>query len=209
VPVLAAPATVTPGVQTATRAPFSWTAVAAAVTVPATTVSYVVQVNTNGAVDLAGALVWTNLSTTTTLAANPAIAADNTYKFRVVPQASRFNPAVLVQGTPSTALDVTTAPLVSTTPVATAGAAGSKQIVLSWSNPSVNSIPTAFTVDRRENGVWVPQPAIAASAVLVAPGSYQWTDTLGLAGAYRYRVMATNGTWSSAYTATSNTVTAP
>jgi hypothetical protein len=209
VPVLAAPATLTPLVQNATRAPFNWTAVAAPVTVPAITVSYVVQVNTNGAKDLGGALVWTNVSTTTTLAANPTIAADNTYQFRVVPQASRFNPALVVQGTPSAPLAVTTAPLVSTTPLAAAGAAGTKQIVLSWTNTSVNAIPTTFTVDRRENGVWVPQPAMDAASVMLAPGSYQWTDTLPLAGSYRYRVLASNGTLSSAYTATSNAVTAP
>jgi hypothetical protein len=210
VPVLAAPATLTPLVQTATRAPFNWSAVAGPLTVPATTVSYVVQVNTNGALDANGARVWTSAAPTLTTAANPVIAADNTYQFRVVPQASRFNPvALVVPGTPSTPLDVTTAPLVSTIPQATAGAAGSKQIVLTWNNASVNSIPTSFTVDRREGGVWVPQPAIAAATVLVSPGFYQWTDTLPLAGNYRYRVMASNGAWSSAYTATSNTVTAP
>jgi len=208
IPVDAEPATLTPGIQTATRAPFSWTVVVPAVTVPPTVVSYVVQTNTNGAVDATGALIWVNSPATTNLNANPAITVDNNYQFRVVPRATRF--AVSVLGTPSTPLNVTAAPAVSMTPVATAGAVGSKQITLTWTNPSVNSIPTAFTVDRRVGGVWVPLPAIAATPIMVAPGSYAWTDTAPASGTgYRYRVLATNNAWSSAYTAASNTVTAP
>jgi hypothetical protein len=209
IPVLAAPATLTPGVQTATRAPFTWTAVSGPTTAPATAVSYVVQVNTNGAMDAGGALLWVSLAPTNGTTASPTIAADNTYQFRVVPRATRFG--VTVVGTPSTPLTVTTAPLVSTVPVATAGAVGSKQIMLTWGNTSVNSIPTSFTVDRRVGGVWVPiTPAFDAALVATAtPGTYSWTDTGLAAGAYRYRVLATKGTWSSAYTATSNTVTAP
>jgi hypothetical protein len=211
IPVLPAP-TFTAGIQTATQAPFTWTAVAAPVTVPATAVSYVVQVNTNGAADpVTGALVWVNAAPTNTLAATRPIAANNTYQFRVVPRTTRFGVSVL--GTPSTTLNVTTAPLVSTVPVATAGATPGSGITLTWSNASANSIPTSFTIDRRVGGVWVPiVPALVAASVEAVPGTpgaYSWTDTGLAAGSYRYRVLATNGTWSSAYTATSNTVTAP
>jgi hypothetical protein len=179
------------------------------VTLPVTTVSYVVQTNTNGAVDATGALVWASAPAITTTNANPTIAANNNYQYRVVPRATRYNVSVL--GTPSAILAVSTAPLASTTPVATASAVvGSKEITLTWSNPSLNSVPTSFTVDRRVGGVWVPLPAIAATPILVAPGSYAWTDTAPLAGTgYRYRVLSTSNAWSSAYTATSNTVTAP
>jgi hypothetical protein len=202
---LAAPATLTPGLQTATRAPFSWTAVAAPLTAPVTAVSYVVQTNINGATDANG-LVWTSAAPTTATSANPAIAADNTYLFRVVPRATRFGVSVL--GTPSAPITVITAPLVSTTPVATAGAVGT--ITLTWSNPSLNSVPTSFTVGRRVGNVWVTLPAIAAATIKQLDGSYAWTDTALLTGTfYRYRVLATNGTWSSANTATSNSVIAP
>jgi hypothetical protein len=200
--VLPAPATLTPGLQTATKAPFSWTAAVAPVTVPATAVSYAIEVSVNGG-------AWGPLSTTNTLAANPTIAVDNTYLFRVVPRATRFGVTVL--GTPSTPLTVTTAPLVSTVPVAAAGAPGSGVITLTWSNTSLVSVPITFTIDRRVGGVWVPQAPVAAGTLATAtPGTYSWTETLvtGAAG-NRYRVLATNGTWSSAYTATSNTVTAP
>jgi hypothetical protein len=206
IPVLAAPV-FSAGLQSSTQASFSWTAVApATVTVPATVVSYVVQVNTNGAVDVGGAFVWVNAATTNTLLATRPIAANNTYQFRVVPRATRFGVSVL--GTPSATLPVTTAPLVSTVPVATAGATAGSGITLTWSNTSANSVPTSFTVDRRVGGVWMPLPAIPAATA--TPGSYSWTDTALTSGvAYRYRVLATNGTWSSAYTASSNTVTAP
>ena len=211
IPVLAAPATLTPGVQTATRAPFGWTAVVAAATVPATVVTYVVQVNTNSAVDALGALVWVSSAPSATLAANPLIAADNKYQFRVVPRATRF--AVSVLGTPSATFNVSSAPLVSTVPVAKAGATPGSGITLTWTNPSVNAIPTSFTVDHRVGGVWVPLlPAFSAAAVATAtPGSYSWTDTAPVIGAVgnRYRVLASSAGASSAYTATSNAVVAP
>jgi hypothetical protein len=209
IPVLTAPTTLTQGVQTATRAPFSWSAVTPPVTVPATAVSYVVQVNTNGAVDAGGAPIWVNSAPTNTLAANPTIAADNTYQFRVVPRATRFGVSVL--GTPSTTLNVLTPPLVSTVPVAAGGTVGTGVITVTWTNLSLNSVPTFFTIDRRVGGVWVPQAPVAAGTLATGtPGTYSWSETLapGAAG-NRYRVLATSAGGSSAYTATSNTVTAP
>lgn len=186
---------VTLGAQTATRAPLSWPAV----TVPNATISYVVQVSTNGS-------AFVNLAPTNNRTANPVIAAGNTYQFKVLARATRFGLTTL--GQPSAPIDVFTPPVISSVPVATAGAVGSQQITLTWTNPSKNVIDS-FTVDRRVGGAWVPLPAIPAVGITVAPGSYAWTDTVPAAGAYRYRVRATGAGGSSASTASSNTVTAP
>jgi hypothetical protein len=203
VPVLAAPATLTPGAQTATRAPFTWTAVAAPVAVPATTVGYLVQVNTNGAVDATGALVWTTVSTTNTLAANPAIAAGNSYQFRVVSQASRFNPVKILQGAASTPLDVTTAPAASTAVQAVAVGAGTSQIKVTWTNVSTNI--TGWTVERRPNfGAARVFTAITPTSMGGTSPSYTLTDTVPALGSYTYRITALNGQLSGAVVLSNN-----
>jgi hypothetical protein len=193
----------TPGAQSATRAPFSWIAVAAPATVPATAVSYVVQVNTNAAVDTTGALVWVNATAITTLSANPTIAAGNSYQFRVVPRTTRFGVTAL--GTPSDALTVVTPPAASTSPVA--AAVGSSQITLDWTNPS--SDIASWTVQRRPNfgpnALRVYGP-ITATAIGAAP-SYTVTDTVPALGSYTYRINAVNAQGTGP-TAISNTVTA-
>ncbi len=202
IPTVSFPVTMvlTPGAQTATRAPFSWTAVAAPATVSATAVSYVVQVNTNAAVDAAGALVWTNAPATAALYANPAIAAGNSYQFRVVPRTTRYGLTVL--GTPSDALTVVTPPAASTSPVA--AAVGSSQIMLNWTNPS--SDITSWIVQRRPNfGASRVYGPITVTVNGAAP-SYTVTDTVPALGSYTYRINAVNAQGTGA-TATSNTVT--
>jgi fibronectin type 3 domain-containing protein len=205
VPVLAAPATLTAGLQTATRAPFSWTAVAAPATVPATTVTYVVQVNTNGAVDASGALVWTNLAPTATLAANPAIAAGNSYQFQVLSRATRFGISTL-SATPSQAMDVFTAPALSTAVQAVAVGVGTSQIALNWSNLSSNI--TGWTVQRRPNfGLVRVFTVLTPASVGGTSPSYTLTDTVPALGSYTYRITALN-VQGSGPVATSNNATA-
>jgi hypothetical protein len=190
---LAAP-TLVGGRQTATRAPISWAAVAAPVTTPVTTVSYVVQLATNGGAYAAAAQQ-------NGVNANPVIAAGNSYSVQVLTQATRFG--LTTQSAPSTPLSVTTLPAASTTPVASAGAVGSRQITLSWTNPSSNI--TSFTVQRRIGATWT----IITPVITTATPSYSFTDTVPAPGNYSYRVLATSSVGSTAYSAASNTVTAP
>jgi hypothetical protein len=189
-----APATpvVTKGVQTATRAPLSWLAIAGAT-------SYVVQYSMNG-----GALV--SLPQTATLAANPVIAAGNSYTFQVLAQTTKYG--FTTQGVASTPIPVSTPPAASTTPVAAAGAATTKQITVTWTNPSQNITTTGFVVQRRLGaGAWAaiaPAPTVAAAGT-----SYSFTDTAPAAGSYSYRLSASNATGTTAFTAASNAVVAP
>jgi len=202
-PVLAAPAALTPGAQSANRAPFSWAAVAAPVTVPATVVSYVVQVNTNGAADAAGALVWTNVATTTALNANPTIAAGNTYQFRVLTRATRFGVNTLGT-TASPALDVVTLPRASTQVRAVAGRAGTGELTVSWTNTSSNL--TGWVVERRPNfGTAADQvfTAITPTVSATAP-TFAFADTVPVVGRYTYRITPVNAQGNAAATLSNN-----
>jgi hypothetical protein len=203
VQVLAAPATLTPQGQTATRAPFNWAAVAAPVTTPATTVSYVVQVNTNGA-------GWSTLATTNATSANPAIAAGNSYQFQVLTRATRFNTSTL-STTPSTALSVVTPPAASTALVATA--AGSNKITLTLNNPSSNI--DSWKVERRPN-FGANNLRVYSTITPTVTGttlSYTFIDdtvpslVTGANNSYTYRVTAVNAKGNGPV-ATSNPVTA-
>lgn len=187
VPAPAAPV-VTLGAQTATRAPLSWAAVPGAT-------SYVVQVSTNGG-------TFTNLQQTTNLAANPVIAAGNSYSFQVLAQTTKYG--LTTQSLVSNVIPVNTPPAASTTPVATL--AGTRQVTLTWANASVNTI-TGFTVQRRFAGVWTtitPTPAWTQTGT-----SFTLTDTVPAAGSYSYRLSATGAGGTTANTGASNTVTAP
>jgi hypothetical protein len=204
VPALAAPATLVPGAQTATRAPFSWAAVTPPVTAPVTAVTYVVQVNTNGAVDSTGALVWTTVATTNTLAANPTIAAGNSYQFRVLTRATRFGTSTL-SATPSQALPVVTAPAASTAVVAGAVGAGTSQVTVTWTNLSTNL--TGWIVERRPNfGAARAFTVITPTSLSGTSPSYNLTDTVTTLGSYTYRITGLNGTLSGASAVSNNVV---
>jgi FtsP/CotA-like multicopper oxidase with cupredoxin domain len=178
------------GTQTATRAPINWTAVP----VSGGTVSYVVQVSTNG-----GAFV--SQGATANLTANVGIAAGNTYQVQVLARVARFGQ--VMDGAPSTPIDILTPPAASSTPQA-ALATGARQVTLTWTNGSTSAI-SSFTIDRRlGNGTWLTLPAVTATS---AAGTYRWTDTVPAAGTYRYRVLASGAGGSSAYTAQSNAIT--
>jgi hypothetical protein len=189
----AAPATPTGlslGAQTATRAPLSWTAVAGAT-------SYVVQVSTNGS-------AYASLPQTTNTSTNAAIAAGNSYSFQVLAQATKYG-MTTSSLTASNAVTVSTPPAASTPPVAAAGGTGTKQITVTWTNPSKNI--TGFTVQRRlGGGAWV---AMATQPTPTQSGTaYSFTDTVPAAGNYSYRVTAVSAGGTSG-PVTSNTVTAP
>jgi hypothetical protein len=189
-PLAPAAPLVTLGAQTATRAPLSWPAVVGAT-------SYVVQVATNG-----GNFV--SLPQTANPAANPAIAAGNSYQFQVLAQTTKYG-LTTQSVTASNVIVVNTPPAISTTPVAVAGLVGSKQITLSWTNVSSNI--TGFTVQRRFAGVWttlVPTPAWTQSGT-----GFSLTDTVPAVGSYSYRLSATSAGGTTANTGTSNTVAAP
>jgi FtsP/CotA-like multicopper oxidase with cupredoxin domain len=186
------------GTQTATRAPISWAAVAVPVTTPATTVSYVVQVQTNGS----GTYV--PLASQTALTASPTIAAGNTYSIQVLAQATRLgltSPSAL-----SNTLTVTTPPAATTRPTVVAGAVGSKQITVTWTNPSSN---IASWVVQRTSTVAGSTAVTLTPTIGVAGTTYSFVDTAP-AGRYTYRVQAANAAGAtSAMTAASAAVTAP
>jgi hypothetical protein len=175
--------------------------VTAPVTTPATAVSYVVQMSTNG-----GALV--PMAQQATLNANPVIAAGNSYTFQVLSQATRFG--LTTQSGLSNTLTVSTPPAASTVPVAAAGAVGTRNITVNWSNPSKNI--TGWTVQRRPNNgvaalrVWSD---ITSTLTFTGTNPYSFTDTAPLAGGnYTYRVTTLSAVGSSG-PVTSNAVTAP
>ncbi len=169
-PVAPAAPVVIAGVQTATRAPLSWAAVAGAT-------SYVVQVSTNGG-------AFTSLPQTTALNANPVIAAGNSYSFQVLAQTTKYG--LTTQSAASNVVAVMTPPAASTAPVAVAGAPGSRQITVTWTNASSNI--TAWTVQRRVGGV----ATTTVATVTNAGATYSFTDTAPAAGNYSYRVTAAN-----------------
>jgi hypothetical protein len=204
IPVPAAPATLTPGVQTPTRAPFTWSPVTVPVTVPAATISYVVQTNTNG-------LGWVSSTPTNATSANPPIVAGNSYQFQVVARATRFG-VIQPSLTPSAPLNVVTPPAASTGLLAApplGAAVGSGLVTVSWNNASSNV--TSWTVQRRPN--FGPAASRVYSAITpVVSGTapaYTFTDT-GLISnsSYTYRVTAVNANGTNG-PATSNNVTAP
>ncbi len=191
----AAPAVVA-GVQTATRAPLSWAAVTVPVTVPATTVSYVVQVQTNG-----GGYV--PLAQQNTLTANVAIAAGNNYAIQVAAQATRFG--LTTKSALSNKLTVNTPPAASTRPTAVAGAAGTKKITVTWTNASSNI--TGWTV-LRTSTLRGSVPVTIVPTVTANGTSYSFVDTAP-AGSFTYSVQAISAGGTSAMTAASVAVTAP
>ena len=165
-------------------------------TTPATAVSYVVQVATNGGAPVA-------MAQQTTLNANPVIAAGNSYTLQVLSQATRFG--LTTQSGLSNTLTLNTPPAASTRPTAAAGAAGTKQIAVTWTNPSSNI--TGWIVQRTSTARGAT--AVAIVPTIAANGtSYSFVDTAP-AGSYTYRVQATNVVGSSALTAASVAVTAP
>jgi hypothetical protein len=171
-PVAPAAPVVIAGVQTATRAPLSWAAVAGAT-------SYVVQVSTNGG-------AFTSLPQTTALNANPVIAAGNSYSIQVLAQTTKYG--LTTQSSASNVIAVKTPPAASTTPVAVAGATGSRQITLTWTNASSNV--ATWTVQRRLGAAvttLTPTPSVSNAGT-----TYSFTDTAPAAGNYSYRVTAAN-----------------
>jgi hypothetical protein len=185
------------GAQTANRAAFSWPAVTVPVTVPATTVSYVVQTGTNGVLNMA-------LAAQAGLTYNLAIAAGNTYSMQVSAQSTRFG-GVPVKSAVSNVLTVNTPPAATTgRPAATAGATGTKAITVTWTNSSSNI--TSWTVRRTVgNATTTITPTVTATGT-----SYSFVDTVPAAGRYSYQVQATSSpTLTNALSGASNTVTAP
>jgi FtsP/CotA-like multicopper oxidase with cupredoxin domain len=187
-PVAPAAPVVVLGVPTATRAPMSWAAVAGAT-------SYVVQVSTNGG-------AFASLPQTTALTANPAIAAGNKYSFQVLAQTTKYG--MTTQSlTASNVVVVDTRPAASTTPLAAAGAVGSKQITVSWTNASNNI--TGWTVQRRIGGI----ATTIIPTVTNVGTAYTFTDTAPAAGSYSYRVTAVSAVGTNGPTAYSTAVVAP
>jgi hypothetical protein len=187
-PVAPAAPVVVLGVPTATRAPLSWAAVPGAT-------SYVVQVSTNGG-------AFTSLPQSAALTANPAIAAGNKYSFQVLAQTTRYG--LTTQSlTASNVVVVDTRPAASTTPVAAAGAVGSKQITVSWTNASNNI--TGWTVQRRLGAV----ATTIVPAVTNVGTTYSFTDTVPAAGSYSFRVTAVSAVGTNGPTAYSAAVVAP
>ena len=193
VPAPAVPVVTTVG-QTATRLSLSWPAVA----VPGAAITYVVQVNTNGA-------GFVDMAASNRLTATVNLVAGNTYQVQVLARATRFG--LTTVGLASAPMTVITAPRASTAVVATAGVAGSKAITLNWSNTS--SSVTSWTVQRRPNfganNLRVYSP-ITVTVNGTAP-AYSFTDTVPALGSYTYRINAVNATGSGPV-ATSNAVTA-
>jgi hypothetical protein len=104
---------------------------------------------------------------------------------------------------------VSTPPAASTTVVAGAGAAaGSGQIAVSWTNPSVNV--TGWLVERQPTAVPAAQRVWSVITPIITgiTPSYSFTDTVPTPGSYRYRVTAQAGTLVAGPTQ-SNTVVAP
>jgi titin len=155
----------------------------------------VVQVSTNGG-------AFTSLPQTTVLNANPAIAAGNSYSFQVLAQTTKYGQTTQSL-TASNVVVANTAPAASTTPVSTAGAVGSKQITVTWTNNSSNV--TGWTVQRRVGGV----ATIIVPAVTNVGTTYSFTDTAPAAGSYSYRVTAVSAVGTNGPTAYSTAVVAP
>jgi hypothetical protein len=179
--------------QTATRAAFSWPAVTVPATVPATTVSYVVQTGTNG-------VLGTALPQQTALTYNLAITAGNNYSMQVLAQASRFG--LTTQSLASTVMPVNTPPAASSRVTATAGARNSKAITVTWTNGSRN-LTGGWTVIRTGGGT----TATITPTIATAGTGYSFTDTGLTAGvSYTYQLQASSlgGTT----TATTNAATA-
>jgi FtsP/CotA-like multicopper oxidase with cupredoxin domain len=185
------------GVQTGTRAPISWAAVAGAT-------SYVVQVQTNNSG------TWVSSPQTTNLSANVPIAAGNSYQIQVLAQTTTYG-LTTQSVTASNVLAVSTPPAASTAVAAGAApgaAAGSGQIAVNWVNPSANI--TGWTIERQPTTgpaalrVW----DIITQSITVTGTSYSFTDTVPAPGSYRYRVTAQAGALIAGPTQ-SNTVTAP
>ena len=201
-PVAPAAPVAVAGLQTANRAPLSWAAAVVPVTVPATTVTYVLQVATNGGAPVV-------LPPQSTLSANPTIAAGNSYTIQVLAQATRFG--LTAPSGLSNTLTVNTPPAASTTPVASRTAPTTRGITVTWSNVSKNI--TGFTVQRRlGTGAWTTLPTVgnAAPVVSVSGTTYSIADaTMTAAGSYTYRLLATSLGGSTANTAASNAIVTP
>jgi hypothetical protein len=169
-------------VQTATRAPFTWLPVAGAT-------SYVVQTSTN-------TLPFVSAPQTTTLAANPVIAAGNNYVFQVLAQTTKygFTTQSLLASTP---LPVVTPPAASTLPTAAAGVTAGSGITVKWTNPSSNI--SGWNVQRRVGAVVTTLSPVSVTAG--AAGAYSFTDTTAVSGtSYTYHVQAVSTGGLSAYT---------
>ncbi|MEI8028895.1 MAG: hypothetical protein WCH35_03835, partial [Comamonadaceae bacterium] len=180
-PVAPATPVVTKGLQTGTRATFTWLAVVGAT-------SYVVQTSTNG-----GAFV--RAPQTTTLAANPVIAAGNSYVFQVLAQTTKYG--FTTQGVASAPLAVITPPAASTLPTAAAaGLLAGSGITVKWTNPSSNI--SGWNVQRR---IGAAAPVTVPVAVTAgALGAYSFTDTTAVPGtSYTYHVQAVSTGGISAY----------
>jgi hypothetical protein len=184
-------------------APLSLTATATRVSWPAATglsanavANYEVQQSVNG-----GAFTTITVAPFTARQVNVVTALGNNYSYQVRAVATRYGQTSAASGWTSGAFN--TVPVASTTPVAAAGAVGSKAITVTWTNPSSNI--TGFTVQRRFGGVWTAiTPAITQTGT-----SFSFTDVVAAAGSYQYRLLATSLGGSTANTAASNAVTAP
>jgi hypothetical protein len=194
-PVVSTAPTLTLTSQTSTRANLSWNVVV----VPASAVSYVVQVSTNG-----GAFVDLLTTTQTTTRAN--VVAGNSYKFQVLAKATRFGLTAL-GNVSAPALDVTTAPAASAGLQAIAAGTGTSAITLNWTNPSSNIV--SWTVARRPNFGLTASRVYSPISVNMqgASPSYTFTDKVPNLGSYTYRVTAVNPQGTSPV-ATSNAATA-
>jgi FtsP/CotA-like multicopper oxidase with cupredoxin domain len=196
VPSLAAPTNLALVGQTSTRATLSWAAVPPAVTVPATTVLYQVQVSTDNGATWANSGGPTNL-----LTATPRIAAGNSYQFQVLTLATRFGVSTTSTSASST-ISVVTPPAASSTPVAAAG--GNKLVTVNWTNTSTNI--TDWKVERQPN-FGTRNLRVFSTIATTITGTYTFTDTVPNVGSYTYRVTAVNAQGNGPV-ATSNAVTA-
>jgi titin len=194
------PAPTAPATFTATATRLTWTAATGVPT--GATVSYAVEQSADGG------LTWVAIAGSP-FAASPvtfASAVGNNYLYRVQATASRVGAISSVSAWRQSA-QVNTLPAVSTTPVAAATPAGSRSIVVAWTNASNNL--TGFTLARSTNGrTWVNTPATLAT-VTKSGTTYSFTDTVPAAGTYTYRVLATSAAGNTANTAASNAVVAP
>jgi titin len=205
--VAAAPVTVdlsapvAPATLTVSATALNW---AAATVVPAgATVTYVVQKSVN-----AGS-TWVDIIGSPFTARTAAIASPvgTNYQYRVAAVATPYGSLPTAQSIWRTTT-FNTLPAASTRPTAIAGAVGSKQIAVTWTNASNNL--TGFTLARRlGGGAWVNTPATLATVTKSGTNTYSFTDTVPAAGTYTYRVLATSAAGNTANTAASNAVIAP
>ena len=153
------------------------------------------QVSTNGAAPVAQAQQ-------TTMTANPAIAAGNSYTMQVLAQATRVG--LTTQSALSNTLTVNTPPAASTVLTTSRGALGTKKITVTWTNLSNNI--TGWTVQRTSTASGAVAATIAPT-MLTNGTSYSFVDTAP-AGSYTYKVQATSLGGTNAFSA-SRQVTAP